>query len=89
MKHALIRWLLKLLGHPVPVLPEFQIFALVSDGERLAEVTTNQNRARAIQLQSCANGITLRVFRCVPVEEAFKPPLTPGFTTHNREKRWP
>lgn len=74
MKKAIIRFLLRLLGAPQPILPDFTVYALVTPGERLAEVTTNLYRARAIALElSAKKQTTMRVLRCVPVgEEQFR-----------------
>ncbi len=48
MKQWLIRLLLRWLGVPTEKLPELPIFAVVIDGERVADVTTNRNRAIAL-----------------------------------------
>lgn len=70
MKQALIRWLLRQLGAPVPILQDFTVYALVTPGERLAEVTTNLYRARAIAIElSAKKQTTIRILRCVPEAE--------------------
>lgn len=70
MKDKLIRWLLRLLGAPRPLLPDFTVYALVTPGDRLAEVTTNLYRARAIAIELSAKKQTkIRILRCVPVAE--------------------
>lgn len=70
MRQALIRWLLRLLGAPSPILQDFTIYALVTPGERLAEVTTNLYRARALAIELTEKKQTpIRILRCVPVAE--------------------
>lgn len=69
MKRALIRLLLRWLGVPVPIMPNFYFYAIVKGGDRIADVTTNPNRARASARHSRAVGNDVRVFRCVPVSE--------------------
>ena len=73
MRLWLIRFLFRLLGAPQPILPDLRFYALVAPGERIADVTTNLFRARAIALEAIAKGEKLRVLRCVPVgEERFR-----------------
>ena len=63
MKQALIRFLLRLLGAPVPRLPDLPIFAIVLAGERVADVTTNRNRAIACAREASARGEAVTLWR--------------------------
>jgi hypothetical protein len=70
MRDRLIRWLLRLLGAPRPLLPDFTVYALVTPGDRLAEVTTNLFRARAMAIELSAKKQTvMKILRLVPVAE--------------------
>jgi hypothetical protein len=70
MRDRLIRWLLRLLGAPRPLLPDFTVYALVTPGDRLAEVTTNLFRARAMAIElSAKKQTTMKILRLVPVAE--------------------
>jgi len=69
VRAALIRLLLKWLGAPVPVVPDFYFYALVRPGQRIAEVTTNRNRARAIALELQALGEPISLWQCAPVKK--------------------
>lgn len=63
MRKALVRFLLRLLGVPTTVLPEFPIYAIVLRGERVADVTTNRNRAVALARESSARGELVSLWR--------------------------
>ncbi len=67
MRLRLIRFLLRLLGHHEPVMPDLVFYAVVEPGNRIADVTTNLNRARAIGRESWAKGTPVTVLRCIPV----------------------
>jgi hypothetical protein len=69
LKLWLIRFLLRLLGAPQPLLPNMRIYALVVPGERVAEVTTNLFRARAMAIEMRAKREQVKVLRFVPVTE--------------------
>lgn len=69
MKAALIRLLLKWLGAPVPHVPDFYFYALVHPGQRVADVTTNRFRARAIALELQAKGDTVAIWQCAPIKK--------------------
>ncbi len=69
MKLRFIRWLLRMLGTPRPILPGFSFFAIVEPNQRIADVTTNRHRARAIATELNLKGKHVKVWRCVPVEE--------------------
>lgn len=67
MRFRLIRLLLRLLGHHEPVMPDMVFYAVVEPGNRIADVTTNLNRARAIGREARAKGTPVKVLRCIPV----------------------
>jgi hypothetical protein len=69
MKRRLVLWLLRLLGEPTPLHERFSFYALVTPGERIADVTTNFNRARALTLEATAKGQTVDVWQCYPVRK--------------------
>lgn len=69
MKAALIRLLLKWLGAPVPLVPDFYFYALVQPGQRIADVTTNRYRARAIALERQAKGEAISIWQCAPIKK--------------------
>lgn len=69
MKKTFIRWLLRLLGAPAPVRPEFVFYALVTPGQRVADVTTNRFKARAIAKSMRLAGDVVTVWKCAPIEE--------------------
>ncbi|HEY2406345.1 MAG TPA: hypothetical protein VGI10_10090 [Polyangiaceae bacterium] len=70
MKTALIRWLLRRLGYePPPPKPFTYFYALVENGERVADVTTNRWRARAIALEQQAQGKSITLWQCAPVKK--------------------
>lgn len=65
MKGALIRLLLRWLGVPVSKLPELPIYVMVVGGERVADVTTNLNRAIAFAREKVAQDEDIKVWRYV------------------------
>lgn len=68
MRKQFIRWLLGLLGHPVDTLPGLTVYAVAPADERIAQVTTNYNRARALALETRAKeGRAVIVYKCVPI----------------------
>ncbi len=69
MKDRLIRWLLRRLGYePPPPSPFTWFYTVVTGKDRVAEVTTNRFRARALALERQAKGEVVAVWKCVPTE---------------------
>jgi len=79
VKQRLIRLLLRWLGVPVPKLPDLPIFVVVIDGQRVADVTTNRNRAIALCRQTDANSQHVRLWRYGAIaSEKFSVTGSPG-----------
>lgn len=66
MKQALIRFLLRLLGVHVGLIPKLPIYAIIIGRERVADVTTNRNRAIAIAREQTAKGNVTLVWQYAP-----------------------
>lgn len=73
MKQWLIRLLLRMLGVNVSRFPELNFFVLLEKGERVADVTTNKNRAVAILKEQRFKSPSLKLYRAQIVERVELP----------------